>query len=160
MGCLGAILEASWRPLGPFWAVGNPYRREFQNLLESKGKSLVLASSGSPGGPLGALLGRLGGFLICLEAILGHWRAYGYPPSGTVRYCPTVPSGAFVPSTMALPIVPVSAYSLPFFFLTFLFSHSSSSLSPHWTSSQLFTLHSISLPRTCFPSVAVLFSLW
>ena len=75
MGCLGAILEASWRPLEPFSAVGNPNRREPQNLSNTKGKSMVLGPSATPGRPLGVLSGRIGCVLISLEVVLGASRA-------------------------------------------------------------------------------------
>ena len=61
LGCLGAILEASWAVLGGW----KPKQARTSTYLKhQKGTSMVLASSDSPGGRLGALLGRL-------EAVLG-----------------------------------------------------------------------------------------
>ena len=74
LGRHGAILEASWvllgrcwGPLGPSWAVGELKRRTCEN--HKKGKSLIFAFSGLPGGRLGGVLGRLGGLWRVLWAV-------------------------------------------------------------------------------------------
>ena len=66
LGSLGAILEASWAVLGG----RKPKQTRTSRSVNNHGKSMVFASSGSPGGPLGALLGRLEGLFGRLEAVL------------------------------------------------------------------------------------------
>ena len=66
LGSLGAILEASWAVLGG----RKPKQTRTSISVKNHGKSMVFASSGSPGGPLGALLGRLEGLFGRLEAVL------------------------------------------------------------------------------------------
>ena len=95
LGSLGAIFEASWAVLGG----RKPKQRRTSISVKNHGKSTVFAPSGSPGGPLGALLGRLEGpsrgclepswaILSCcclvlpvveavLEAILAVWMPNG-----------------------------------------------------------------------------------
>eukprot|EP00959_Pyramimonas_sp_CCMP1952_P065317 1363433-Pyramimonas_sp.AAC.1 len=68
LGGLLCRLGAIWEPLGSSWAVGNPHRRH--NPSTTCGTYIVFASSGSPGGPLGALLGSLGDLLGRLETVL------------------------------------------------------------------------------------------
>ena len=78
LGRLGARLGASWaalgrscRPPGPSWSVGKQRRRESQKPSKTNWKLTILASRGSLGTPLRALLGRIGGLLDRLEAIWG-----------------------------------------------------------------------------------------
>ena len=87
LGASWAVSGLSWRPLRPSRAVGNPNRREPQNLSKTLGHRCFClpglsgraswSSLGSLLGSLGAswcLLGRLGGLLARLtpsEAVLG-----------------------------------------------------------------------------------------
>ena len=74
-------MEASWRPLGPSWGnLGGLFGRlgtsgsrkgeRAENIEKHTGKSMILASRGPLGIPLGGLLERLGGLLARLGAIL------------------------------------------------------------------------------------------
>ena len=68
-----AVLGQSWKLLGRLGRSGSRKRRDRRNPSKANGKSLIWASSGSPGGPLGNLLELFGfwGLLSRLEAILG-----------------------------------------------------------------------------------------
>ena len=68
MGRLGAILDAS----GAVFGRRSPKRREREHLSNTKATLMNFASSGPPGEPLGAILGRIGALLSGLEAICGR----------------------------------------------------------------------------------------
>ena len=78
LGRLRAVLGASWAVLGPssgplglFWSVEKPKTRKPPNPSKTIEKSMILASRGPLGRPLGGFLERLGGLLARLGAILG-----------------------------------------------------------------------------------------
>ena len=72
LGLLGGLLEAFSAVLGQPWYPLVPPWGPRQNHQEKQQETMILASSGLPGGSLGGLLGLLGGFGSCLEAILGR----------------------------------------------------------------------------------------
>ena len=103
MGCLGAVLGASWAvlgeswgPLGRSWSVGKPKSREPQKPSKTNGKAMIFASWGPLGRPLGGFLGCLGGLLGLLGAILGVLER-SFVGSGPFSIVWTAPRGGLGP---------------------------------------------------------------
>ena len=72
LGASWAVLGRSLEPPGPFSAVLGPKRREPEKPSKTIEKSMIFASSGPLGKPLGGHLGRLGSLLDRLGAISGR----------------------------------------------------------------------------------------
>ena len=80
LGASRAVLGRSWGPLGRSWSVRSPKRRESKQLSKTIEKSMVFASWGLLGTPLGGLLALFGCHLNRLGTILdlglGVWASW------------------------------------------------------------------------------------